>query len=175
MAFTQSPLAGTATGNVSYADAKVHVHISAPAEIGDPFVAVSGDSTGNGQFLIFAAATPCIVLQSTMTVIQVGTGAASGITVRLVSANNGANVSQNVALGNVITTGLNVSGNVYTTGPYSYNVFANGVNSGSNTAKGGVLMNIGDYLVATHNGNTLYCACATEYVPQGPYLAPGAL
>ncbi len=167
---TQAPLANTALKSFPYDHAQYTEHDFEQSGVGAPHIAASGTSTGNGAYPVFTAGAQGFIYAATVTVTVAGTGAASGITTTLVRANNGANVSNTITIGNTITTGINASGNVFSTGPFTYNLFSNGAVSGSNTAiPGGLFVNVGDTIIMTHTGNTLVCGVTVEYA-----VAPGA-
>lgn len=175
MATNLSPLANTPIRSLFYSDASVQSHQLETSVVGTPGLTSlssnTGLTTGNGSYVIFAAAMPVAVYQTTFTVLTAGTGATSNIQVYKIAANNGANLSSNIALGNLVTTGVNVAGNVSTTGPYAYNLTNAGVNTGSFTVTvGGINLNTGDLLIAVSTGNTLVAAAATEYSVAGPIL-----
>lgn len=161
---TQSPLVNSNSAAKFYSDAQFTTHQYAQSQIGVGDLAASGAATGNGNYVLFTAPANGVIFGATFTVLGAGTTAGSTLQCRLISANNGANVSQNVALGNVVTVGVNVAGNVYSTGPFTYNVYANGAASSSNVANaGGFAVNVGDVLFTTFSGNTGLLGAVVEY------------
>lgn len=163
MAYSVIPLANAPVKSSFYTDAQYTEHDFAQATIGVPHVAASGITTGNGAYPILCS-PGCQVYTVAGVITTVGTGSTSNISLTLGRANNGVNVSNSVTTFNVVTTGTNVAGNVFSFGPLTYNLYANGTNSGTNVcATGGLTFNVGDYLVATHTGNTLVAACFVEY------------
>ena len=171
MATGLSPLANTALKSVAYSDPQFTVHQTAIAPLGSIAVAAVA---GNGAYGVFTAAFPCNVYQTTVTVVTPSLVAAGTLTPYVLRANNGANLSSNIAVGNAMTIGVNVAGNVQTTGPYTFNVFPNGAVSSSNTSPvGGLALNTGDTIIFASTCNTLVAVAATEYsvTPSASVLA----
>lgn len=159
------PANSSYTYGVSYNDPQYTEHDFEQSTIGVPHVAASGISTGNGAYPIFTSPANCFIYSVIGTITQVGTGAGSTVALSLVRANNGANISNTLpsTVFNVVTTGINAAGNLFYV-ELSYNLYSNGVNSGSNlVSKGGIYCNTGDVLLATHTGNTLVVSTAVEY------------
>lgn len=165
MAYSQSPLANTTVKSVSYNDPQYTIHDFFTEIVGAPHVTSSGVTSGNGAYPIFTAPANGVIFGTTFTVTTPGTGATSNITTYLIRANNGANLSANLAVGNIVYTGTNVAGNVFSTGPYTFNVYpSNGSVSSSNASPtGGLSVFTGDTLIAIHTGNTLVAAAVTEF------------
>lgn len=166
MATTLVPAANTSLKSFAYDSGQYQQHLFSVATVGVPDVSSSGGSSGNGTFILFQAPCNCYVYQTTYTVGVVGTGAGSTLTVYKLAANNGSNLTSNIAVGNVVTIGVNVAGNIYSTGPYTYNVNSatNLSASSSNTAfAGGIKLLTGDLLITGFTGNTGVIAAMTEY------------
>ena len=109
MAYSASPLANTALKAIGgYDIPQFQTRVAFTGQIGVPAVAV--DANG----LSVLAVAPCngAFFQATYTVGKAGAVAAGTLKTYLISANNGANVSQNVQLGNTVTIGTNAAGNV---------------------------------------------------------------
>lgn len=119
--------------------------------------------SGDGFKPFFQAPANCNVFVSFGTVTVAGNAGAQ-LQIYKIAANNNANAASNLAVANVIQVGTNVAGNVFTSGPYTYNVFANGAVSSSNTAvQGGLQLLVGDVLAAVANLNTGAVVITTQY------------
>ena len=163
MAIGLSPLANTAVKSVQYSDPQYTSHQAVAVQLGSISAAAVA---GNGAYGVFTAPFNCNVYQTTVTVVTAGLVAAGTLTPYLIRANNGANLTSNVAIGNVMTIGVNVCGNVQTTGPYTFNVYpGNAAVSSSNASPtGGLALSTGDTIIFASTCNTLVAMAVTEFV-----------
>lgn len=164
MAYNPIPVNANNRVSVAYDSPLIQTHNFDTAIVGNPAVAASGASTGNGDYVLCYFPVAAYVFETDFTVTTSGTGTGS-LTLKLLQGNNGVNVSNTITFQNVLSFGTNAAGNTASI-EFNYNVLANGVNSSSNVvASGGFFVNGGSVLIATSTGNTLVVAGSTEWAP----------